>query len=72
MRRQLSLLIAAATLFASGPVLAQIERELAVTPRYGAPWRYNHRDWSGVHGPFLNPGVCWYWNSRRAEWIWGC
>lgn len=72
MRRQLGILLAFGALVGSGPALAQYERELGVIPRYGAPWRYNHRDWSGVHGPYLNPGVCWYWNRQRAEWVWAC
>jgi hypothetical protein len=72
MRLRLRIFIALAAVIVGGPAMAQNERELGVIQRYGAPWRYNHRDWSGVHGPYLNPGVCWYWNSRRAEWVWGC
>lgn len=38
---------------------------------YGAPWRYQHRDWSRPWRP-ANPGVCWYFNNYTGEWVWEC
>ncbi len=38
---------------------------------YGAPWRYQHRDWSAPGRP-RNPGVCWYWNDYIGAWEWEC
>ncbi len=38
---------------------------------YGAPWRYQHRDWSNPRHP-LDPGVCWYRNDYTGEWVWEC
>lgn len=66
------MLSAVGLFLANGQTLAQSERELDDIQRYGAPWRYNHRDWSGVHGAYLSPGVCWYWNNRCTEWVLGC
>ncbi|MGJ0392621.1 MAG: hypothetical protein ACR650_07660 [Methylocystis sp.] len=38
---------------------------------YGAPWRYQHRDWSNPWRP-LDPGVCWRWNDYMGYWKWEC
>jgi hypothetical protein len=38
---------------------------------YGAPWRYQHRDWSRPGHP-LDPGVCFYWNDYIGQWEWRC
>ncbi|QGM98469.1 hypothetical protein [Methylocystis parvus] len=38
---------------------------------YGAPWRYQFRDWSTPSRP-LRPGVCWYWNDYTQLWKWEC
>ena len=38
---------------------------------YGAPWRYQKRDWSTPWSP-LNPGVCWYRNDYTGHWTWVC
>ena len=38
---------------------------------YGAPWRFQHRDWSRPGHP-LDPGVCYYWNDHIGLWEWRC
>ena len=56
---------------AFGPALAQNETKLGAVPRYGGQWRYNYGDRSGLYR-LPNPGVCWTWVDRFAEWVWTC
>jgi hypothetical protein len=73
MRRFMIAIIA--TLLASGP--AARAQSAGHTPydgdiqAYGAPWRYQHRNWSSPRHP-LDPGVCWYLNDYTGEWVWKC
>ncbi|MFO1125912.1 MAG: hypothetical protein U1E25_12005 [Methylocystis sp.] len=68
-------LLAIAALLALTPS-AQAQRAGAIPydgdiQAYGAPWRYQHRDWSRPGHP-LDPGVCYYWNDYIGRWEWRC
>jgi hypothetical protein len=70
--RKLTAIISAALILASSlPAAAQGERALGNIQRYGGHWRYQHRDWSGIHGR-PDPGVCWERDAYTGEWLWTC
>ena len=71
MRKLTAMISAALFLSTSLPALAQGERALGDIQRYGGQWRYQHRDWSALHGR-PNPGVCWEWDDRMGQWLWTC
>ncbi|MGJ0507950.1 MAG: hypothetical protein ACR652_12690 [Methylocystis sp.] len=67
--RKLAIAILVLPLLA-GPSMAD-QGDLGDIQRYGGHWRYQHRDWSWLHG-HPTPGVCWTWDDERAAWIWTC
>jgi hypothetical protein len=74
MHRFVSLIIAAALLTSASAALAQSAGNKPYDgdiQAYGAPWRYQHRDWSSARHP-LDPGVCWYRNDHTGGWVWKC
>jgi hypothetical protein len=72
--RRLTLLTVAALLAAASSAQAQRGEHYGYSgdiQEYGAPWRYQHRDWSRPGHPH-DPGVCWYWDDNTGKWLWEC
>lgn len=70
--QKLSLLIAALSLAASVPAMAQSEehREHSAMQHIGGHYRHMHRDWSPVEGHHVH-NVCWEWDLAEG-WVWVC
>lgn len=68
--RKIKFLIAAISLAASLPAMAQNYRGDGDGQDVGGHYRHMHRDWSQQEGRHVH-NVCWQWDPGNG-WVWVC